>query len=132
MTEDRWVIRNVEEADRETAVAAAKRAGMTTAEWLGLAIREKLARERTLGELEGEVIDLFDASEPARDPEDLHQDHHMVLIEPMAPPTVAEIGCAVDVAEKIARLRGRKLSPRIAARASELLLRRLTLPAPSD
>jgi hypothetical protein len=131
MTEDRWVIRNVEDTVRDAAVEAARRADMTVANWIGLAVAEKIAREREVV-LEGEVVNLFDVSEPAA-AGDLNQDRSVhMLIEPMQPPSIDEIGCAVDVAEKIARLSGRKLPRRIAARANALLLRRLSLlPPPS-
>jgi hypothetical protein len=122
MTEDRWVVRNVDEADRHAAVAAAERADMTTAEWLGLAIREKLAREHTpLGE--GEIV---------TDDEDDHAsaDRRLVLLEPMTPISIEDIGRVVAIAEKLAALAGGKarISRRIAAQVTRLLLARLTSP----
>jgi hypothetical protein len=123
MTEDRWVVRNVDEADRHAAVAAAERADMTTAEWLGLAIREKLAREHTpLGE--GEIVtdDEADDHAPA--------DRRLVLLEPMTPISIEDIGRVVAIAEKLAALAGGKarISRRIAAQVTRLLLARLTSP----
>lgn len=45
-TPDRWVIRNVNMADRDAANLAAKRAKATLAEWLGRAIRHYVEAER--------------------------------------------------------------------------------------
>jgi hypothetical protein len=40
-----WEVRSMDEADTAEAVKAARRADQTVAEWLTLAIREKIARE---------------------------------------------------------------------------------------
>ena len=48
-----WKIRSMDEADSKAAVAAAERAKVTTAVWVGAAIREKIGRERD--EVTGEV-----------------------------------------------------------------------------
>jgi hypothetical protein len=44
--EKTWEVRSMDKADTDEAVAAARRAKQTTAEWLTDAIREKIARER--------------------------------------------------------------------------------------
>lgn len=41
-----WKVRSMDEADSEAAVEAAGKLKITTAVWLGRAIREKLARDR--------------------------------------------------------------------------------------
>jgi hypothetical protein len=50
-----WKIRSMDESDSRSAVAAAERAKVTTAVWVGAAIREKIARERE--GMAGEVIE---------------------------------------------------------------------------
>lgn len=54
-----WEVRSMDEADTAEAVKAARRADQTVAEWLTLAIREKIAREHAGP---GEIV-----SEPAPD-----------------------------------------------------------------
>jgi hypothetical protein len=134
MSEDRWAIRGMDHGDREAAIAASRRMGMTLAVWLGLAIREKLAREREQSEtLQGEVVNLFDTSEApvAGEPrEEYHVDHRLMLLEPLSPPTIEDIGRALEIAEKLASLRGHRVSPRITGQAERALLRRLTATAP--
>jgi hypothetical protein len=140
MSEERWAVRGVDYADRNAAVEAAKRARMTLAGWLGLAIREKIAHERerereASGLREGEVIDMFETSEPAIAGEvgGYHIDRQVMLMEPMTPPSVADIACMVEVAEKLAELAGRKvkIDRRVAARATRLILARLTAADPA-
>jgi hypothetical protein len=41
-----WKVRSMDEADSRAAVQAAEKMKVTTAVWLGAAIREKLARDR--------------------------------------------------------------------------------------
>jgi hypothetical protein len=55
-----WKVRSMDERDSRAAVAAAERAKVTTAVWLGRVIREALERERTV--LTGEVLEPEDAA----------------------------------------------------------------------
>jgi hypothetical protein len=58
-----WKIRSMDEGDSRSAVAAAERSKVTTAVWVGAAIREKIARERE--GVTGEVIQPESAPAPA-------------------------------------------------------------------
>ena len=49
-----WKIRSMDEADSAAASSAAKNMKMTTAAWVGEAIREKVARQRE--PVQGEVM----------------------------------------------------------------------------
>lgn len=60
-----WKVRSMDETVSRAAVAAAERAHMTTAVWLGQAIQEKVAREREV--IEGTVMPPEDAN-PAPPP----------------------------------------------------------------
>lgn len=108
-------------ADSAAAVQAAINAKRSTADWLGEAIREKLAREREPHE--GEVIEAG-RTVPA-----------LIDHAALPPLSIEDIGRAVEIAEKIATLRGRpRPRQRTLVRAGLLLEARLlaeTLPGQS-
>lgn len=88
-----WEVRSMDTADTDEAVAAARRAKQTTAEWLTDAIREKIGRERA------PIGDLLAPSElPA-----------VVDSSPVSP---LDLIHNLEAYERIMRLRGKPISPR--------------------
>jgi hypothetical protein len=111
-----WAQKFMQGSDKKLAFDAARRAGRTIGEWLGEAIREKVAAERE--DITGEVL----APDGSSDGALIRLPHHG---EPLS---IADIGQAVDVAKKIAELRGKPLAPNSAVliEAQRALRRRLT------
>lgn len=104
-----WGLKFISGTDRQMATEAAKRAKMTIGEWLGEAIRAKVADERDAdfsGDTPGyTVLAPGQVADPA--PGAL---------------SVREIGEAVDIAQKIAILRQRERPPRAMLLAAQRLL----------
>ena len=94
VSDGKWTVRGMNEADRAAALAAAKRDSKPVALWLGEAIRAYVAGERV------EVM-------PGR---------ALAVIEP---PALEDIARAVEIAERIATLRGVKIPDRFLARAGQ-------------
>ena len=101
--EDPWTIRSMPAHERGLAVAAARRAGMSVAEWLAGAIRERVRHER------GEVIG------------------EMLAPDQVRGLTVSDVGRAVEIAARIIELRKAEALPaRFAGRAAGMLRKLLT------
>lgn len=114
-----WEVRNMAEADTIEAVAAAKRDGMTTAEWLTHAIRERISRERISRE-SAAVGEIMPPGE-------------IEAAEPMPVPwSPLELIQNLEAYERVMRLRGKPISPRarVLVSAERLLRQRLLLIAP--
>ena len=111
--DDRWVVRKVGQAERDGAVAAARRARQTVGEWLGEAIRAKIAAER--GEGPGEVLppqaQLPAVIEPG--------------IKPLGHMTIEEVGHAVEIMCQLATASEKKPPRRFVAQVNRLLSDRI-------
>jgi hypothetical protein len=112
-----WEVRSMDTADTDEAVAAARRAKQTTAEWLTDAIREKIARERI--EV-GEVIPPNGAEQSTP-------------IMPHDFPSSVELMNNLEAYERVMRLRGKPISPRgrVLIAAERLLRARLMASVPT-
>lgn len=104
-----WAVRNMDKASRLMAAEAARRAGMPLAEWLRRAIRAYVAAEREEDALEGEVMP------PGQ----------IVMLESPGTLSIAELGRAIEIAARIAELRGKAVPRAVTARASRILHARL-------
>jgi hypothetical protein len=96
-----WTISPMSGSDRALATAAARRAGLTIGEWLGEAIRAKVAAEREANAMPaGEIMP--------------PQGQRLMVVEPQPEPplSIAELGQALALAEKVAELRGQPIRPR--------------------
>lgn len=91
-----WAIKLMAGVDRQAALDAAKRARVPVGEWLGRAIRAYIDSERA----ESSGYDVFSPGQ------------QLALSAPHVPLTVGEIGQAVEIANRIADLRGAPLKPR--------------------
>jgi hypothetical protein len=112
--EKTWEVRSMDKADTDEAVAAARRAKQTTAEWLTDAIREKIARERApIGDVLPPAAAPIGAVVPDFSAIDLIQN--------------------LEAYERIMRLRGKPISPRgrVLVAAERALRARLMLIAPT-
>lgn len=94
----KWTIRGMQPTERAAALAAARRADKTVAEWIGEAIRAYIATE--------------------------HAPQGTVLV-PLAPcenrPPIEDIARVIEIAQQIATMRGTKVPRRLATRANQLL-----------
>jgi hypothetical protein len=88
-----WAIKNFATADRMVAIKAAQRAKQPMAEWLGAAIRLAVVAEREPPK--GDIMPPI----PFR-----RIDH--------VPPTIEEFAQAIDLAERLAKMRGARLTSR--------------------
>jgi hypothetical protein len=88
-----WEVRSMDTADTDEAVAAARRAKQTTAEWLTDAIREKIARER---------VEVGEVLPPSA----------MAPIADQPAVSALELIQNLEAYERIMRLRGKPISPR--------------------
>jgi hypothetical protein len=105
-----WTIRNMPGPDRDAAVAAARRAGVTVATWLAEAIRAHVARER---EPVGDVV------APG------------ALVPHVGMPALSleDLARAVEIAARIREIRGRE-PRRLLAAVTRRLEERLSLSRP--
>jgi len=108
----RLIVRSVRRSDVALMADAARRADKGQGEWLGEAIRAYVAAERAEG-LHGEVL------APGALP---------VMLAAQPALSIEEIGRAVEIAVRIAELRGRPPQARVLHRAQRLLSARLAAP----
>jgi len=113
----RLIVRSVRRSDVALMADAARRAEKGQGEWLGEAIRAYVAAERADG-LHGEVL------APGALP--------VMLAAPLPALSIEEIGRAVEIAARIAELRGRPTQTRVLVRAQRLLSARLARPPRPD
>jgi hypothetical protein len=94
--------------------AARKRTHQTAGEWLGEAIEEKVQRER-----EPNALTVLPPERPGRS--------DIAVLDPLPPLSIDEVGRAVEIAQAIAKLRGRPLPPnaKVLIGAQRVLTRRL-------
>ena len=120
-----WNIRDPREvSNKAEGTAAAKRAGLTVAQWVGQAVREKIAREREPQEGEvmppGVAVAPLNPTPPPRAPE--------------RPWTPAEIVAYVEAYQAVMAARGKKVPPnaKILVAAERLLRQQLTGSPPAS
>ena len=104
-----WTIRNMPGPDRDAAVAAARRAGVTVATWLAQAIRAHVGAER---EPIGEVMTTG-----------------AMVLHQSPPLSLEDLARAVEIAARIGEIRGREPRKLLAA-VTRRLEERLSLPRP--
>lgn len=122
-------------ADKRDLFEAAKRAKLAQGEWLGAAIREKVARER---EMTAQGYALITVAEPGVPAVLTAREPAPPAVQTLTPRprgdgrdeallSINDIGLAIEVAERIARLRKRDYPPaRMLAAAQRMLMMRLT------
>lgn len=112
-----WAQKKMAGSDKKLATEAAERAHMTLPQWLALAIREKVARERgALGLAhEGEVLPP-DASPGAASRSAL------TLIETPPPLSMNEVGLAIEYAFRLMQVRGLKHPPKAITAAAQRVI----------
>lgn len=104
----KWTIRDMDTADRDAALAAARRADMRVPDWLGMAIRAYVAAER--GPEAGEIMP------PGALPGDA----------PSPPPvSLDDLRASLEIARMIAEIGARPVSQALLRRVSGILTRRL-------
>lgn len=116
-----WGIKAMPWRERDLATAASKRADMTIAEWLALAIRRQLAAEQADAEPRGDI--------------EVIPPGHTAAATPAAnpgpgTPSLHELLVAADVASRLATLRKDGRPPRGVVTAIERHLRAMVPPPP--
>jgi hypothetical protein len=117
-----WTIRQPAVAGKAEAIAAAERAKITVPEWVGRAVREKIAREREDATPQGAVEVL--------PPEGRMTDRpalpapHTAATGPRSPGEIAEY---LDLFERVAKLRGKEVPPNAEALVGAERMIRLAL-----
>lgn len=110
-----FAVKHMLGSHKRALLAAAKRQKMTVGEWLGRAIDREIAAEHESRESprESPVYDVFPLSP------------RVAAIDPQPPPSVEDLARIVELAVRVAALRGRPVSRRIVGRVNALLVERL-------